>query len=184
MKTLKILSVLGLAIIASACGNIKQGTDNLTTSNFGQYTDPGSANPYLTAAQTCSENPNITSTQYPYASQTQYRACKGMSNNVLNVKIFTADSTAKNVCIFPVQVNGTTATPFIINPNAPAQARFAVQCVSVNGSGSTVSFGILPVNGIFVVDQANASMFATCLTYGDVKTCSANSGFTYSSGNL
>ena len=184
MKIFKIVSIVGFAIIASACGNIQQGTEDYRTENFGQYTDANSANPYLSAAQTCSENPNISSPVYQYATNAQYRACKANNNNVMNVKIFTADETARNVCIFPVSITGTSASPFVVNPYAPAASRFAMQCVNTSGNGATVSFGSLPVNGIYVVEQANAAQFATCLSVANVRACATNSGFTYSQGTL
>lgn len=184
MKILNIVSIVGLAIITSACGNMKLGNDDLRTSSYDQMTQAGTTNPYLTAAQMCSENPNINSPQYQYSTGTQYRACKTNSNNTVSVKIFSVEESSKTVCIFPVQVNGSYASPFVVNPSAPAQTRFAVQCVSASLAGATANFGTLPLNGIYVVDQAHASMFAQCMAYGDVRTCSSAGGFTYSSGRL
>jgi len=186
MKIFKVISVLGLAIIASACGNIQQQPyDNLQTSSYGQITNSSAANPYLSAAQSCSENPNIVSPQYQYATQSQYRACKATNNNSLNVQIFTADNSVKNVCVFPIQIIGTTTNPFIINPYAPVQSRFAFQCVTVaKDTGATMSFGSLPISGIMVVDQTDAFSFAGCLASGTFTTCASNLSITYSLGNL
>jgi hypothetical protein len=178
MKILNIVSIVGLAFITSACGNMKLGNDDLRTSSYDQMTAAGTSNPYLSAAQTCSENPNITS------ANTQYRACKSTNNNIVSVKIFSVEESSKTVCIYPVQVNGSYASPFVVNPSAPAQSRYAVQCVSASLAGATANFTSIALNGIYVVDQAHSAMFAQCLAYGDVRTCSSLGGFTYSNGRL
>jgi hypothetical protein len=185
MKILNILAIVGAAFIATACGNINSPTENFRTSSYGLTSDAGSTNPYLSPAQQCSETPNVVSSVYQYANGTQYRACKGATNGAMNVKIFTFDNSTKSICMFPVQVvTGSTPTPFVVSPNSPAQSRYAMQCTTATGNGATLSFGSLPVAGVYVVDSANAGTFAQCLAYGDVDSCSSASGFTYSFGRL
>jgi hypothetical protein len=179
MKIFKIVSVLGLAVLVTACGNTRTGSEDLRTNSWNTVSPAGN-NPYSTAATNCSGNPNITSPQQGYGNAYSYHACK--TNGSLS--IYTADSSTRNVCVFPVQVINGSAYPFVMNPNAPVASRYAYQCANVSQNGGSVNFGTMQVNGVYIVDQASAPNFALCMSYGDTRTCAAAAGFAYSAGSV
>jgi len=185
MKAFKVLSVLGLVLITTACGNARDINYDLRKSDYGQITNENGTNPYASAAEQCSATANITSSQFNAPSGSSFHACKSTSESSTSVKIFSASDISQTVCIFPLQVNNGLSYPFVINQYSNNINRFAYKCVSTNGqSGATVDFQNLPLNGILVVDQVNALQMANCLMQGNTSSCATNFGFTYSKGSL
>lgn len=179
MKVFKLVSVLSLAVLATACGNTTRSTDDLRTNQWGTSNPSSNINPYATDSQNCSGTPNVVSPQMGYQSAFSFSACK--SNQSL--RVFPADGNSRNVCVFPVVAQNGMVTPLVYSGyNAPVINQFFVQCTSVSSAGGTVSFGNAQYNGVYIVDQAVAATFAQCMAYGDVRTCSQANGVVYAAG--
>lgn len=149
MKNFKaIVSVLVLAVISTACGNIQ-------SSNLGKTTSSNAIGS-MAAIDQCSSAPNVTGQGYNNDLQNQYRVCSSPSSASVNtIKIFAEDQSSKNVCVYPVRVNGSQVA---IYPQY-------VQCTTTRNSGTSLSFGNLTFNAVYVVDSNVASQFNFCVNY-------------------
>ena len=171
IKILFVLAVMGSSI--TACGNkslqqsdayLNSGTGTSSSANFTE-------NSFLPVDEQCSENTNINSNISSPSSA--YRACRGSTTG--SVQLFDADQATKSICVFPA-LNGRT------NPTL-------YKCINTNSGGSTVSFGSLNFNQIFVIDAANLRIMVTCSQYqqqygSDVPTCAAAANMPMGSGSI
>ncbi len=178
MKVFKLVSVLSLAVLATACGNTTRSTDDLRTNQWGTSNPSSSNNPYASDAQNCGPA-NVVSPQMGYQASFAFSACK--SNQSL--RVFPSDGNSRNVCVFPVVAQNGMVSPLVYSSSYSAVInQFFVQCTTVSSAGGSVSFGGAQYNGVYIVDQAVAGSFAQCLAYGDVRTCSQANGIVYAAG--
>jgi hypothetical protein len=186
MKTLKKLSVIGLMLAISACGNAPEASYDLRKSDFGQITDLDTENSYYTEAQKCSASVNITSSQPEAPLSSSFRACKSTSESgSVSVKIFSTTGSSQNICIFALQAINGLLYPIVANQYSNTISRFAYQCGSTNSqTGASANFGNLSLGGIVVVNQGNELQMANCLMMGNTASCAASFGIFYSKGTL
>ncbi|MBU6153573.1 MAG: hypothetical protein KGP28_04655 [Bdellovibrionales bacterium] len=167
------LGMVGFAILVSACGNQALAPDprflppnpNAITSENSNNTTP------LPGYMQCSESINIRNVGGDLSRE--YRAC-AVSGNVGSLRVFPAVLNSENVCIFPAQ-NGN---PFVYGN------QFVAQCGALSSSGSVLNFQGFNLNSIYVVPQARAAQFGTCLSSGNPHACSSQAGFTYAFGQI
>ncbi len=177
MKVFKLVSVLSLAVLATACGNGGTRANDVRTDGWNLRSSTGSTNPFQTASQNCSGTPNVTS---QYQNLASYSACR--ENGQL--KVYPSDNSNRSVCVFPVLVVNATAKAIRVSAYGPYINQYAVQCGQANQSGGTFNFGSLQFNGVYVVDSNFAGSFAQCIAYGDVNTCTQYANIPYAKGYI
>ena len=180
-------SVMAVALITltSACGNVSGNSDVNHINGYNAYTgSSGAQSGYagLSAAEQCSPSSNVNGQGTRSSYQNEFHACSGGTSTV---KIFPADGGNRTVCIFPLQVVNYQTVPFVVNSySSDYLNRYSYRCVNTSVSGSVANFSGISFNKIYVVDAANAQVFAACMAYGNVSACAEQTAMPYSYGQI
>ena len=168
MKNLKFgMSLVLLSFVLSACGNrVIKGENYLSGGQFSSVSQ-ASSNAYLPADMRCSESPNILANNG--STSLEFRGCKSAASQTA-VKIFPTDDQNHSVCVFP-SLNGS------VNPNV-------YHCGMAQTSGSTLNFGSVNFNAVYIVDSAELQVMRACVQYGDIQTCATSGNLPLAYGAL
>lgn len=188
LRPLFAVSAVAASILLSACGpqnklySAPQGSLGTTVTNGNQT---GSGVTGTSLAQRCSPMPNINGSGMNATEDRAFRACNGstIGSAVSQVAIFPEDGRAKQVCVFALSRNQYNQTaPVVLNPYAPIESRYSVQCGVVAGSGSLMNFTGSVFQGAYIVAYSDAGPFAQCLPTGNVSGCANAYGIPFSVG--
>jgi hypothetical protein len=189
-----VIAILFVGLALQACGNQNQGYPTgqyLYSNSTGQQTSGGLSpsapqTPASTLQQQCASSPNVLNPAQPSDVTRAYRVCNAsrVGGAQTGIAVFPEDRQNKQVCLFPLQQSYSGQLyPIVINAYAQPSQRYAVQCVSIPGTGATLSFGSTYVNAGYIVDAAQASTFSTCLAQGNAEQCALSVGIRVSRGN-